>query len=371
MRPAAQLTAEGEAAWLRLKTHLEWCDGFALVYLFSDQPGVIEVFRERLADIHRARVTRLRQYEPRAPQDLIPGLLLRLLEPTSGELHQASPLWADLSQHAGADWGQARLGLLARLNEQRERLRTRQPRPVVLVLPVAERAESVAIAPDLWSIRQFTLTTGPWLRAAPATGPATHPAVSLPQPFPLSAQEQAQLQEWRRVHRHAAADRGALRAGWAAWQGLQDKRQLPKAEVVAGQALALARGLAAQGETPEALRDLSVSLNNVGKTAQALGRWDEARAAFEESLAISRQILQRIGETPEALRDLSVSLDNVGNTAQALGRWDEARAAFEEGLRIGERLAEALPEAPDYAGFPGHFRARLAGLGALSRTPDG
>ena len=49
------LTPEGEAQWLRLKTHMEWCDHFALGFIFSAHPGVIRMFRERLADIYRAR----------------------------------------------------------------------------------------------------------------------------------------------------------------------------------------------------------------------------------------------------------------------------------------------------------------------------
>ncbi len=45
---------------------------------------------------------------------------------------------------------------------------------------------------------------------------------------------------------------------------------------------------------------------------------------------IRRRLLARVGETPEALRDLSVSLNNVGKTAQALGQWDEARQAYQD-----------------------------------------
>ena len=37
------------------------------------------------------------------------------------------------------------------------------------------------------------------------------------------------------------------------------------------------------------------------------------------SLAARRQLLSRLGDTPEALRDLSVSLNNVGRIAEARG----------------------------------------------------
>ncbi|HIP38087.1 MAG TPA: hypothetical protein EYG88_01635 [Desulfocapsa sulfexigens] len=74
---------------------------------------------------------------------------------------------------------------------------------------------------------------------------------------------------------------------------------------------------------------------------------------------IARKILENIGETPEALRDLSVSLDNVGNTAKALGQWDKAQKAFTEALGIAELLAKTLPDLVAYNTLADHFRHRL------------
>lgn len=83
MTDAPALTADGETAWLRIKQHLEWCDCFALVFLFSDQPGVVCVLRERLAAIHRARVTGLEVPVPDHAETLFQTLLPRLLTPPS------------------------------------------------------------------------------------------------------------------------------------------------------------------------------------------------------------------------------------------------------------------------------------------------
>jgi hypothetical protein len=77
-------------------------------------------------------------------------------------------------------------------------------------------------------------------------------------------------------------------------------------------------------------------------------------------------LLERVGETPEALRDLSISLNNVGNTAQAQGRWEQARQAFEEGLAIGQVLSAALPDIVEYNGLAEWFRERLEKLQAES-----
>ncbi|WP_141699311.1 tetratricopeptide repeat protein, partial [Candidatus Thiosymbion oneisti] len=72
-----------------------------------------------------------------------------------------------------------------------------------------------------------------------------------------------------------------------------------------------------------------------------------ARTAFTESLEIRRRILQRLGETPEALRDLSVSLNKVGKTDQQLGDWQRARDAFTESLEISRRILQRLGETPE------------------------
>ncbi|MBO3725745.1 tetratricopeptide repeat protein [Actinomyces bowdenii] len=90
--------------------------------------------------------------------------------------------------------------------------------------------------------------------------------------------------------------------------------------------------------TPEARRDLSVALDNVGGVAQARGLWQEAGAAYEESLELRRELVGVLG-TPQARRDLSVSLNKVGGVAQARGLWQEAGAAYEESLELRRELA--------------------------------
>ena len=107
-----------------------------------------------------------------------------------------------------------------------------------------------------------------------------------------------------------------------------------------------ARGLVESLGTPEARRDLSISLNNVGQVALARGEWDAAEAAYQESLGLARGLEESLG-TPEARRDLSISLDNVGQVALARGEWDAAEAAYRESLGLARGLVESLgtPEA--------------------------
>ena len=113
------------------------------------------------------------------------------------------------------------------------------------------------------------------------------------------------------------------------------------ASAAAEESLGIRRGLADVLGTPESRRDLSVSLDNVGRVAEARGDWGAAGRAYEESLGIRRGLADVLG-TPESRRDLSVSLNNVGRVAQARGDWDAAEQAYEESLGIARDLADSL-----------------------------
>jgi len=315
------LNPEGESAWLRVKQHLEWCDNFALVFFFSNQPAVVDLLRERLAAIYRARVTGLEIIPlPKTPDELLEGLLPRLLHPPSYQQALNAPVWLDLTrQPAGISreerrtWRDAGLRFLARLNEQREPLRRALTRPLILVLPLAEKARIKALVPDLWVIRHFSLETGPW--AAPSVPErAAHPPTRT-EPFPLTETETSLVQEWRRLRDRGSTERGALVAGGRAFDALMRR-----------------------------------------------GRIDDAREAADWMVETARSGLKDTPDDREALRDLSISLDNVGNTDQALGDWEQARAAFAESLDIGRRLADALPQHPDYKDLPDWFEKRLQEL---------
>ena len=101
------------------------------------------------------------------------------------------------------------------------------------------------------------------------------------------------------------------------------------------------------GDTPETLRDLSVSLNRVGDVQQARGELQAAATSFEESLALARQLRQLLGNTPEALRDLSVSLEHVGDIQRARGKLQAASASFEESLALARQLRQLLGDTPE------------------------
>jgi tetratricopeptide (TPR) repeat protein len=67
----------------------------------------------------------------------------------------------------------------------------------------------------------------------------------------------------------------------------------------------------AVGDTPQALRDLSTALNNIGRVEGDLGDLEAARSAYRESLELCRRLREAVGDMPQALRDLSVLLSDA------------------------------------------------------------
>ena len=111
--------------------------------------------------------------------------------------------------------------------------------------------------------------------------------------------------------------------------------------------MAASKSLEQLGGTPEALRDLSVLLSNVGRVARAQGDLAQAEAVYRESLALRRQLVERLGGTPQVLRDLSVSLNNVGDVLRAQGEGSQAEAAYRESLALRRQLVERLGGTPE------------------------
>jgi len=152
-----KFSIKGEQAWLRLQQHMSWSDHFALGFIFCDDHRVVASFRERLADMYLARISRLQQLTPRTPKALDDLLLHHLLNPATSDQALDAPYWLDLAAQSEAIGQNACTNFLMRLNEQREKLRKNLTRPLIIVLPVSLRQKLRELAPDLWAIRNVTL----------------------------------------------------------------------------------------------------------------------------------------------------------------------------------------------------------------------
>lgn len=174
------------------------CNHFALGFIFTDHPKVISIFRERLVNIYRARVTRLITPVPKDPGELVPTLIPDLLNPSKTTNTLGQPWWIDLSRQSGEAWSKARVSFLIRLNEQREPLRRTLKSPLVLLLPKGEFSRIKSLVPDLWAIREFTVETKNWI------APDIRSKISAPEkPFPGKRKpvpfDESVIQEWKRL----------------------------------------------------------------------------------------------------------------------------------------------------------------------------
>jgi tetratricopeptide (TPR) repeat protein len=73
---------------------------------------------------------------------------------------------------------------------------------------------------------------------------------------------------------------------------------------------------------------------------------EQARSAAAGALELSRVLVERNGESPESLRDLSVSLNKVGEVLLRSGDLAPARRSYEESLEIRRRLLDVYGESP-------------------------
>ena len=343
---ALALDAATERVAVNLLRHLEWqADGFSLVFLFADVGPSLQLadwldqrllLQERPLQRQEAKDQFAR--DPEAAVDALVASLAALSA-------QPGACWFAAQRHpSDKQWNAARSRFLARLNERRFLLERDLRRPLVLVMPADFRAEARSIAPDIWHVR----TLSEELRAAPAPVPATQAprASDTPTAAPAAVGPLLAYDEWLRMLTSTNADGVFLPTAWRACEELLANGRPADAEQVALSALSLARQRAANS-TPTALRDLSISLNNVGQVARAQGDWSQAEAVYRESLALCRQLADRLGGTPGALRDLSVSLNNVGDVARAQGDWSRAEAVYREGLALSRQLAERLGGTPE------------------------
>jgi tetratricopeptide (TPR) repeat protein len=349
------LNDEAEAAWLRLRQHLDWSQGFALGFLFMAS-ALAGVFRERLARVYQGRVSALQVVQPATPDAALQEVMqrVRAAMPVLDEI--AAPLWIEVNQYSeDPTWEQGRALLLARLNEHRELLRRQLRRPVMLVLPAGYHKQVQQLAPDLWSIRDWSLTAASRLDQAQPAGRVVSAVVEFPSAADAVAEGagevtavaddvDALVTEWRRLWDRRAHGADVLNIGWRALDLLLAWRRLEAAEEIAGQVLFLARRYAATDP-----RSLSVSLNWQGDVAQAQGRLEDAERAYRESLAVRRDLRGRLGDTPEVLRDLSISLERVGDLAVTRRQLPAAQQTYDEAAALLRRL--------DYV-FPGREYAR-------------
>jgi tetratricopeptide (TPR) repeat protein len=399
---ARSMHRDAEAVWERLRAEFVLRDGFWLAFLFGAQaPDVAEMVartrdRARAEAKHVATLTLTTQAGEAA-------VLGQVLAPHPAGL---AATWVLDGEAITADRLRLWSRLLRRLNERRDALAAIHPAALLLACPAGSLPLVRDTAPDLWSVRSLTATldtatdttaVAPAIPEAPTTGRSdVTPVPGEPiQPSPEVGALLKRVASALRSDRTDLAVNASLEAFAAA--SSQDDKLLAHAwlaQVRAGQdepvEASLHARIALEGrrpleldttvalleilsgsldwetaleaaaalvelrrelvrrhpDSPTALRDLSVSLNDVGATQEQRGQLDDALTAYTESLHLARRILTSYGDTPQALRDLSISLDNVAGIQQQRGQLDDALTAYTESLNLRRRILTSYGDTP-------------------------
>ncbi|MEN9843831.1 MAG: hypothetical protein RLZZ612_1660 [Pseudomonadota bacterium] len=315
MTQPAPSSSTFESLWAELKLLLEWRQGFSFIVVLGDNQRISERLAHRLSDFAQTRTQALNRIRPQTPATAVQEVLTGLFNAA-----MRAPAWVDLMPGpTDPDWQTARQQVLSALNQRRSALEQDFAAPLLLHIPTYTAPSLVSWAPDLWSIRALVLV--------------------LPTDDPIDAlartQTASEIQQSIREFGKTGDD--ALKQG-----------QLEDALSAYRDAVDLARRVRKQvGDTPQALRDLAVSLDKIGNVELEAGRWDEARKVHQESLVLSRRLHELLGDTPETLRDLSISLDKIGNVERNAEQWEAARQAYQESLGLIRRLCELLGDTPE------------------------
>ncbi|KIG15666.1 tetratricopeptide repeat family protein [Enhygromyxa salina] len=332
-----------EHAWSRLTTHLEWADRFWVLFVFTDDPRVVEILRRRtqaqLAAANRGFVA-LRPAKPADIDDVILGLL-------EGATTTVSLI--DLVRHddlSGAPgWAGAWQRLLLRLNERRELLRRRSPAGGIVFATTLNRlGETPALAPDLWTIRALALRVAsqPNQIAAP-TGPTgrTPVRVSGERRDPVLARQAVDKARAR------GDESGLLETLVALAEAVEGDEVL----TVAQEARALAERLLEHGEADKH-GSIAAALRRLGDLLASTHCADaDAEACYRRSLDVARVAhgTRRNAEVAAALLGLGRVLANMSSSSLSDQRevelYDEAAEVTREAVDIWRELVREQRDA--------------------------
>jgi tetratricopeptide (TPR) repeat protein len=138
-----------------------------------------------------------------------------------------------------------------------------------------------------------------------------------------------------------SAEVGARNLAGLAWKA---RGKLAAALAAFEEGLAISRQLAEQDlSNADWQQSLGESLNGLGDVLLEQGNLAAARAAFDEEFGIRRRLVDQDPSSAGWQRDMGASLNRVGDVLQAQGKLEEAQAAFEESLAIRRRLADRDP----------------------------
>jgi serine/threonine protein kinase/tetratricopeptide (TPR) repeat protein len=125
---------------------------------------------------------------------------------------------------------------------------------------------------------------------------------------------------------------------------LRRANRLDEALAAGEQTVAITRELLADhADSGMRRRSLSVNLNELAMTQMALNRLDDAGRTLEESIALSRALLDAEPANPTSINDLAYALARAANLERQRGRYDESLARYDEVKRLRQSASDRDP----------------------------
>ncbi|HEB63417.1 MAG TPA: hypothetical protein ENJ07_02945 [Gammaproteobacteria bacterium] len=149
---ATHLTPEVEQRWLELRQHLDWSEGFSLVFYFSDNLATMEKLRQRVEKYYLGRSTKLKIINYERRDDWMERTLKSLLPRKSIN----EPIWLELNRDDSELAQNSYSQLMLRLNERRDQLRRDLNQTLFIILPFHYLAVCRESVPDLWGVRALS-----------------------------------------------------------------------------------------------------------------------------------------------------------------------------------------------------------------------
>jgi serine/threonine protein kinase/tetratricopeptide (TPR) repeat protein len=139
--------------------------------------------------------------------------------------------------------------------------------------------------------------------------------------------------------------------------------ELKEAEAAFNESLALLKQLAAEfPDVPEYRHRLAVNHDVLGGLYSDTGRLKEAETAHADALVLLKQLAADIPASPGVRRDLAGCYLNQGNLFRTTGRLEEAETAYDAALSLQKKLVAGSPTSP---GFRPDLAATLHSVGNL------
>jgi tetratricopeptide (TPR) repeat protein len=311
---------------------------FSVVFLYVSHSGIAKGLLTHVASrlVAAQRAIQVVNFSPAVVAQRGIDMVLREVE---SKTPANSVYWLDLSSGATAEgdiaaWDQLRERVLLRLNVLRSRFERERLAPMVIVLPTfrdgdAELSwarEAANLAPDLWTIRQLSAHVPDGFLEAISTEEISREQHRIAEAVPVvNIDTLPEHERWKNIVANGQVPTGSETR--AAFQALMDSARFQEGLDLATQALKIYES---QTATESLASEIGATLNDAGRAALALAKFDKADVFFKRALKIDEASYGPDHPT------VAVRLNNLARLLELTNRLSDAEPLYRRALKIQE-----------------------------------